>query len=233
MVQYLRKTSNADHLIKTSTGWLGGIDVPRVNANNMELQSAYSEASPFCLTKFPQRDTSCRSIFLALHVADALAQSADIQVYVESWNDPPSRQDTVIHHTYYASAYAYAFQNSTAITLAFVALLLHVFISLVHMGSIIFSRQPWHGSSWDGFGKLLVLALQSRASDELENVGGGVSSSHTWKRQIVVREVGDRRQLQLIVGDARRRQGQGLDGMLEDAAGDSQIRLVKAATKYS
>lgn len=233
LVQYLHKTSNADHLIKTSTGWLEGIGVPRVNANNMELQSAYSEASQFCLTKFPQLDNSCRSIFLALHVADALAQSADVQLYVNNWNDPPGQQDTVIHHTYYASAYAYAFQNSTAITLAFVALLLHVFISLLHMGSIIFSRQSWHGSSWDSFGKLLVLALQSRASDELENVGGGVSSSHTWKKRIVVREVGDKRQIQLIVGDAKQGQRQGLAGILEDGAGDSQIRLVKTATKYS
>ncbi|KAI5455824.1 hypothetical protein BGZ63DRAFT_409482 [Mariannaea sp. PMI_226] len=113
-------------------------------------------------------------------------------------SDPyPTKEDTIIKNTHYAFAYAYEFQNSMAIPIAFSALLLHVCISLLHIGTILCSAQPWYGLSWGSLGQMLVLALRSRVGD-LGNVGGGTSSSQTWRRTIALREVGERH-LQLVL----------------------------------
>lgn len=81
----------------------------------------------------------------------------------------------IIQSTYYKHTYAYELKGSIAIPLALAALLLHVCIALVHVGIILFSPHPWHGSSWGSLGQMLVLASHSRV-DSLDNVGGGVSS---------------------------------------------------------
>ncbi|KAH7119492.1 hypothetical protein B0J13DRAFT_532577 [Dactylonectria estremocensis] len=127
---------------------------------------------------------------------------------------------------------AYGFGKSTTIRLAFTVLLLQVFIALIHLALTALAWQPWHCSAWGNFGQLLMLALRSKAPDELSNVGAGVQSSRTWRLVTVVREVGEESQLEMVVGapTAMSRRCQTYTDVEERRA--TQIRIPQVGTKY-
>ena len=74
---------------------------------------------------------------------------------------------------------------------------------------------------------MLVLAWRSQV-DSLEHVGGGVSSSQTWKKTVTVREVGEG-QLRMDVLTREEK----VQNDVDDFIGGHRVRRVKTGVKYS
>lgn len=83
--------------------------------------------------------------------------------------------------------YGYGFHSVTTI-LAFVVLFLYVATVFIHIFIISFGT-PWSSSAWKSVGEFLVLAIQSPTQPALENTGGGVKSSRTWKARVSIQEL--------------------------------------------
>ncbi|KAF6525791.1 hypothetical protein HZS61_011586 [Fusarium oxysporum f. sp. conglutinans] len=207
---YLHETSTAKDVIKMSDGWLKGVGPLLNGTQESPSTSIYDGASVFCSHSAIGFFSGCLANALAVHLTDALAQPTRLRAwYDDGSGDPlPDEQDTIIQSTHYKYTYAYELKGSIAIPLALAVLLLHVCTALVHVGTILLSPRPWHGSSWRSFGQMLVLALRSRV-DGLDNVGGGVSSPQTWKRTTMVRDVGEGRLEMIVNVDEGEVQGDG------------------------
>lgn len=99
-------------------------------------------------------------------------------------NPPPTSEDIVIHQEYVIGGYGYDWKSSHTIPFAFLVLLLHVVIVVVHSIMVLWSRNPWHSSSWGSFGQMMALALRSGVIEGLGSVGAGVSSSQIWSTSV-------------------------------------------------
>ncbi|KAJ0127857.1 Glyoxalase-like domain-containing protein [Fusarium oxysporum f. sp. albedinis] len=226
---YLHETSTAKDVIKMSDGWLKGVGPLLNGTQESPSTSIYKGASVFCSHNAIGFFSGCLANALAVHLTDALAQPTRLRAwYDDGSGDPlPDEQDTIIQSTHYKYTYAYELKGSIAIPLALAVLLLHVCTALVHVGTILLSPRPWHGSSWRSFGQMLVLALRSRV-DGLDNVGGGVSSPQTWKRTTMVRDVGEGRLEMIVNVDEGEVQGDGGEFL-----GGQKFRRVQAGKEYN
>ncbi|KAH7139938.1 hypothetical protein B0J13DRAFT_448056 [Dactylonectria estremocensis] len=201
-MQYMREQSDNEKPIKMTVEWLRDIGVPPSSGSIPQQNPAYRQGLDFCGGNKDFYTPSCVPSFLAVYLANALSRNPDIKVDSSLTSPSPGPNSTVIYNTYLEHVYAYGFRESTTIRLAFTALFLQVFIALIHLALTVFSRQSWSCCAWGTIGQLLTLALQSRAPDELSNVGAGGQNSHTWRLMTVLKEVGGEKQLE-IVGGAR------------------------------
>ncbi len=97
--------------------------------------------------------------------------------------------------------YGYGYQDGT-VMFGLVVLLTHAAVAIGYILYSILHRVFGAGfisSAWGDMGEMLALALRSDRARELQNVGGGVDESSTWKMRVRVREVGGDR-LELVVG---------------------------------
>jgi hypothetical protein len=83
------------------------------------------------------------------------------------------------------------------IKFAFVALLLHSVLALVHVAITLKSRKS--SKSWSRIGDLVALSLNSKPSSLLANTGGGVRRGRTWALRIKV-EADKNDRLSFVVG---------------------------------
>ncbi|KAI5458249.1 hypothetical protein BGZ63DRAFT_466773 [Mariannaea sp. PMI_226] len=198
----LRDASWETDLIRMQDGWLIDIGFPPQIQSN---RSSYQQIMDMSFDNVFGLDKDYLAISLALHITDAIAQLGSSTSVFDGtvYGDLDSQNDPNIQHIALKFLYAYEFQNSYAIPIAFAILILHILITLIHLGIVLLSKHPWQGSNWTTFEQLLVLALRSTAPHELGTVGGGVASSATWRRTAMVRAVGDERQLQIILKDSQ------------------------------
>ncbi|KAM0438676.1 hypothetical protein ACHAPT_001432 [Fusarium lateritium] len=223
---FLHQTSNRSNVIRMSDTWLKHIGTAKLNGEDTMKQNtslvnlAYRQAMDFC----SYRDTSlwplnCIPQFIATYLTDALST---MYWGYESHLVSPGTQDIVVKQEYFKHVYAYSFRSGTSIIVALAILLLHCVIVVLHTAIIVLSPSPWFGSGWGSFGQLMTLALRSRAPDGLRNVGGGVSSSHTWRTMVTVRELADEQRLEMVLSSPNgAREAEGL------------MRRVEPKVKYS
>ncbi|KAM6508460.1 hypothetical protein FALCPG4_018312 [Fusarium falciforme] len=203
-----------------------------------KTNSTYQQIRDFCYSGIVDYLSSdCLHITLAAHFTDALSQTGPTKGYTEAdgieypTDLPPEHNDTIIHQAYYLGGHIYDFKTSRTIPFAISVLLLHVVVVLIHVITVFSSRHPWQVSSWSSFGQILVLALRSKASDELGSVGGGVESSQTWNTSASVRVVGDEGRVEMML--RQRGRGTGQDHELEDWGGNGRsVSRVQPDVKY-
>lgn len=228
---FLNRTSNHANVIKMTDTWLTEIGKASTvddlgKQTDTLVNNAYRQAADICRsTKRSRRSISgCFPQFLAVYLTDALAS---MYSYKELYPNDPEPEDIMVDMEYFTRVYAYSFRNSHGPTVALAVLLLHVVIVILHTGIILLSPRPWIGSGWGSFRQLMTLALRSRAPFGLDNVGGGVSSSHTWKQMVTVRELADEQRLEMVVGDFHR-------GILHEADDvDEPMKKVEPMVQYS
>lgn len=184
-------------------------------SSSNETISAYQQIRDFCYSGIVNHLSSvCLHITLATHVTDALSKTGPTYGFTEAdgmeypTDTPPDRNDTIIHQTYFLGGHVYDFKGSWTIPFAISVFLLHVAVVLIHVVTVLSSRHPWHVSSWSSFGQILVLALRSKASDELGSVCGGVESSRTWNTSASARVVGDEGRIEMMLRQKGRSTGQ-------------------------
>ncbi|RFN48523.1 hypothetical protein FIE12Z_7231 [Fusarium flagelliforme] len=148
--------------------------------------------------------------------------------------DHPTSESIIVHREYFINGYGYSWHSSRTIYLAFSVLLLHVLIVLVHVATVLWSRHPWHSSSWSSFGQMMVLALRSTALEGLGSVGAGVSSSGTWNKSVSVRVVDAEGRLEMILQDEKGAvsQNQEVDSGAEEAGRDTGLSFARPGVKY-
>ncbi|KAF4966310.1 hypothetical protein FSARC_5982 [Fusarium sarcochroum] len=105
--------------------------------------------------------------------------------------EPIDPRKSILYFTEYVYFYSYVFQSSPGIPFAFCLLFLHVFMVLVHLIISLLSKHPWQGSSWESFGDMLVLALRSKAPDELDSDYEQVASSKTWTKTVIIKKMSE------------------------------------------
>ncbi|KAM0083771.1 hypothetical protein ACKRZS_003971 [Fusarium odoratissimum] len=138
----------------------------------------------------------CYEHALALHITDGLAQTGNVflspgyKPQTEQSNDSTKQEDAILFIRYYYT-YAYRFESSRGIPLAFTFLLLHVLMVLIHLVKIIQSKDPWQGSDWDNFGDMLVLALASKPPDGTNDLAQQSSKSELWRKTVTIGCDGD------------------------------------------
>ncbi|KAH6962440.1 hypothetical protein BKA56DRAFT_429212, partial [Ilyonectria sp. MPI-CAGE-AT-0026] len=201
---FLNRTSNHANVIKMTDTWLTEIGKSSTvddlgKQTDTLVNNAYRQAADACHStkRHTNSLSACFSQFLAVYLTDALAS---MYSYTGLDFNDPEPEDIMVDIEYFTRVYAYSFRNSHGPTVALAVLLLHVVIVILHTGIILLSPRPWIGLGWGSFGQLMTLALRSRAPFGLENVGGGVSSSHTWKQMVTVRELADEHRLEMVVG---------------------------------
>ncbi|KAI5460239.1 hypothetical protein BGZ63DRAFT_426180 [Mariannaea sp. PMI_226] len=236
IIPFIRQNSGPEDTIKMTVEWLRDIGVPRNSVSTPGENPVYQQGSDNCTIE-GMHTVGCLPAFLAVYLAEALSQSTGLQFdrVIDQDKLPfpsPGPNSTVIYNTRFEHLYAYGFGRSITIVLAFTALLLQVFIALIHLVLTVCVRQLWHCSAWGDFGQLLALALRSNASDELHNVGAGVQSSHTWKLMAVVRDVGQKRRLEMVVGPPKAISRQGQTNTDVEDRGPTQMRIPQAGIKY-
>ncbi|RMJ16757.1 hypothetical protein BHE90_000802 [Fusarium euwallaceae] len=181
-LDHLGDSSPITPLIKMRQGWLDGIST-RIDTVS---DSAYQLILSYCLDEgsFLQ---NCLSLALSAHITDALAQPGSFDgMSIANVAEPSNGEITLIDHSASGKAFTYTFKNSRTIPLAFSALLLHVFIVLVHLAFACYSRYPYYKTSWGTFGEMLILALRSRPEREESNTEAEAAVSQMWRKVATV-----------------------------------------------
>ncbi|RKK60878.1 hypothetical protein BFJ69_g17193 [Fusarium oxysporum] len=240
-MDYIRRKPDSQNTIKVSLEWLRGIGVPPIpeistfaepfdsppeSVTTLQDNPAFRQGINMCTAEF--RPT-CIPAFLAVYLANAMSRFTQLPDY---GSRSPQPNSTVIFNTWFDHVYAYGIEDSATVPLAFTALLLQAFIALIHFALTVFARQPWHCSTWGNFGQLLPLALRSNPSDELRNVGAGVQNSRTWKLMTVVREVGQKRQLEMVITTPTSISRQGQTNTNGEERGATQMKIPQVGIKY-
>ncbi|ESU15777.1 hypothetical protein FGSG_09236 [Fusarium graminearum PH-1] len=228
-------------LIKIGKDWLNSTsrninDLPREESSSPE-NSSYQSIMDFCDTVGTK---DCYPVSLAAFMAYVLSWSDDragyniLQPFQLGVNESPRQGDVIINKECFVSGYGYDWKSSRTIPLAFSVLLLHVLIVFIHMTIVLWSRHPWHSSSWGSFGQMMVLALRSKALDGLGSVGAGVSSSKTWSTSVSVRVVGDEDRLEMAIQNEKggHSQYQEVSGEVEEEGVDRGPSLAQPGIKY-
>ncbi|KAI1065121.1 hypothetical protein LB507_000751 [Fusarium sp. FIESC RH6] len=197
---------------------------------------SYKAIIDFCLS-YPR--LSCLSICLSVYFTHILSSMGPHKLYHEDqiYNDNdqhPTSENIIVHREYFITGYGYSWHSSRTIPLAFSVLLLHVLIVLVHVVTVLWSRHPWHSSSWSSFGQMMILALRSTAPEGLGSVGAGVSSSETWNKYVSVRVVDAEDRLEMILQDEKGvvSQNQQVNSGAEEAGRDTGLSFARPGVKY-
>ncbi|KAF5027340.1 hypothetical protein F66182_541 [Fusarium sp. NRRL 66182] len=180
-------------LIQIDRGWMDDI-------TSLSNGSLYGEFTRICM-EHNRLSLPCLQKILALHYIDAIAELGRLEP-VEL--DPAESIDPtkdILHLTKHLYTYAYEFRDSRSIPVAFSILLLHVLMVLIQLATIIRSKDPWRGSSWESFGDMLLLALRSKAPDGLKDEGGEQTSAKTWAKTVIVRRAGDEERSRIFMRD--------------------------------
>jgi hypothetical protein len=240
-MDYIRRKSNPQDTINMSLEWLRNIGVPPISDSSPSAEPfnpspesvvtlrenpAFRQGINMCIAGV--RPT-CIPAFLAIYLANAMSRLTQLP---GSGSRSPEPNSTVIFNTWFDHVYAYGIEDSITVSLAFSALLLQVLFALIHLVLTVFARQPWHCSGWGDFSQLLTLALRSKLSDGLSNVGAGVQSSHTWRLITIVREVGKKGQLEMVVGVPTVMPHGDQTNTDEEEQGATQMRIPRAGVKY-
>jgi hypothetical protein len=195
--------------------------------------SPYEIIYRFCRTR---EYNACLAVSLATHMAYILSSTYSDSYGIQSptsYEREPTTGDAVILLEYFIGGYGYDWKSSRTIPFAFSVLLFHVLIVFIHTTIVLWSRHPWHSSSWGSFGQMIVLALRSRALDGLGSVGAGVSSSQTWSTSVSVRVVdGDDRLEMVLQNEKGHSQYQKVAGEAEEEGADRGPSLVQPGVKY-
>lgn len=112
---------------------------------------------------------------------------------------------TPIDFTIERYGYGYGWRG---VVFGLAVLLTHAAMAIGHILYLTMNRVAGAGftsSAWGEMGEMLALALHSGRARELQNVGGGVEETSTWRKRVWVQERGVDR-LELVVGR------EGLDG---------------------
>jgi hypothetical protein len=138
---------------------------------------------------------------LALQVIDAIADVGTARIAspepVEKFWFPID----IAVITRYVYTYAFDLTSSPGIPIAFSILLLHALMILVHLILILTSKNPWHGSSWESFGDMLMLALRSKAPIESEDIRSKHPNSKPWATPAIIRTEGEEGRQQIFLKD--------------------------------
>ncbi|KAF5965412.1 hypothetical protein FCOIX_12977 [Fusarium coicis] len=176
---------NSSDIIYMDEKWLEGI-------SSFSNGSFFRSIAEFCASDVRR---NCQERYLGLHITDAISQAGN-NVSWPNYHAQTPRSDDVtqdkIVYTRYHYTYAYRFESSFGIPLAFSFLLAHVLLVLIHLITIVGSKDPWLGSDWDNFGDMLVLALASKPPEGTKDLTQQVSRSELWKKTATVaRDVED------------------------------------------
>lgn len=118
--------------------------------------------------------------------------------------DPKDFRDTSRFTELYFPAwrygYGYGFKGIT-IYIATTVLLLYAVLAVIHMGIVMTSGIS--SSTWGTVGEMLVLAINSSNSAQLQNTCAGVRSSTTWGLVANIRETADQHLELVLAGDER------------------------------
>jgi hypothetical protein len=205
-VNEVRDSFGTRNLISINEGWMAGIgSVPTISAN----RSSYDEALDFCATRKrdlagrsrygPRRPYSnCIETFLAMHVADALAELGEFQEAISNpWNGSFELDDNSIVYASYENVYSYQFGSSIGIPIAFSVLLFHVLVVLIYIPLLFFSEHLRNRPGWSSLGDLLVLTLSSDVDVDLTKG----KASEKWAKPVVVRDLGHTGRKDIVVRD--------------------------------
>ncbi|RBR14462.1 uncharacterized protein FIESC28_07698 [Fusarium coffeatum] len=211
-VNEVRNSFGTRSFISMNEGWMAGIgSVPTISAN----RSSYDEALDFCITRrrntiglIPKGrsgyeplspDHACIETFLAMHVADALAELGGFQEAISNkpWNRSFSLDGNSVVYTSYENVYSYQFGSSIGIPIAFSVLLFHVLVVLIYIPLLFFSEHLRNRPGWSNLGDLLVLTLSSDVDVDLTKG----KASEKWTRPVVVRDLGHTGRKDIVVRD--------------------------------
>ncbi|EMT68722.1 hypothetical protein NOF04DRAFT_4890 [Fusarium oxysporum II5] len=239
-MDYMRLKSDPEQSIEMTVEWLEGIGVPPESVGPQRKNPAYLDMMNGCIDAW-SRGTGgayCLPGSLAAYLANALARittlkgmKGDDEKFTPIF-EPPGANYTYVYHTYFEHVYAYGFQPSTTLRLAFAALFLQAVIALIHLAVTVFVRRPWHSFAWGSFAQILTLALRSNPPDQLENVGGGVERAQTWKHLTEVREIGDERELQIVIRRHTAMLYRDQTYLNSEEQGPHQLRIPQVGIKY-
>ena len=100
--------------------------------------------------------------------------------------------------------YGYSYRGNSTVQFALVILLIHAALAVSHIGHLLYLRWKGYSSSaWGTLGDMVALAMVSRKTRGLRNVGAGVEKWESWKKLVRVQErEGDR--VELVVGKVDR-----------------------------
>ncbi|KAF5637782.1 hypothetical protein F52700_4484 [Fusarium sp. NRRL 52700] len=198
---------NSIDVIYMDDEWLDGI-------SSFSNGSFFRSIPEFCALDHTR---NCIERYLGLHITDALSQAGNNftwpNYYGKSTQADDVTQDKVVYSRYYYT-YAYRFESSYGIPLAFSVLLAHVLLVLVHLITILGSKDPWQGSDWDNFGDMLVLALASKPPDGMNDLTQQSSKSEIWRKRVTVTCNGEQMHYQI-----RLREGNGYQRPAEEEVG--------------
>ncbi|KAH7127982.1 hypothetical protein B0J13DRAFT_564812 [Dactylonectria estremocensis] len=226
IIRHLHQMPTTQSTINMSREWLTGTS-DRHNATYTEFSNPfYSRIFNNCSTLFQDEAGTCLPLVLASYFTDMLSNIKQLQEYdaKTSRGTPPGLEDVIIRRFFYILQYAYSPQHSTSIPMGFAVLLLHIWMVVLHAAFTVLSPDSWHSGAWGSIGELVTLALRSRAPHGLENVGGGVSSSETWKVVVKVREVGAERLEMVTSCPAKLQTRNETDVSEENTLGAAQVK---------
>ncbi|CVK85241.1 hypothetical protein FPRO06_07614 [Fusarium proliferatum] len=187
---------NTSDVIYMDDKWLDGI-------SSFSNGSFFRSIAEFCGSAVKK---NCQERYIGLHVTDAISQAGNNvswpNYYAGSTQSNDATQDKVIY-TRYHRTYAYRFESSYGIPLAFSFLLLHILLVLIHSVSILVSEDPWKGSDLDNFGNMLVLALASEPPNGVNGLNQQPSKSELWGKSATVVCNGDEGHGQIRLGEER------------------------------
>ncbi|KAF5687100.1 hypothetical protein FCIRC_2488 [Fusarium circinatum] len=184
-------------------------DVIHMDGKWLESISSFSNGSflhsiaDYCVAD-DRRD--CQERFLGLHITDAISQAGNNVSWPNYFagitpSDNATRDKVTYTRSYYT--YAYRFESSHSIPLAFYFLLLHVLLVLIHLITILVSKDPWQGSDWDNFGDMLVLALASKPPDGMNDWTQQSCKSEIWRKGVIVARDGDEGHHRICLGEEK------------------------------
>jgi hypothetical protein len=188
------QNNNVDTLFtgRSNMDLLGGVCVAKVLRKGVQVRSEALDL------KALEATVSCLEFALSIFVTDGLARiQASVPVEVTE-GSALARLKTVFSTTEFQSSdlyteipirveyFGYGYNmRGPLIKLAFVALLLHSLLALVHV--IIILKSGKSSRAWNRIGNLITLALNSKPSSLLTNTGGGIERGRTWALRVRVK----------------------------------------------
>ncbi|KAJ4131809.1 hypothetical protein NW768_006009 [Fusarium equiseti] len=245
MEAHFGNTHSSGGPIKFSKDWLNSVsseseDPTIPNDSYKAIVDFCSSLDPsFTPTPSSVNLLQCLSICLSVYFTHILSSMGPHRLYYEdeiynSNDQHPTSENIIVHREYFIGGYGYSWHSSSTIPLAFSVLLLHVLIVIIHVVTVLWSRHPWYSSSWSSFGQMMILALRSKAPEDLGGVGAGVSSSATWNTSVSVRVVDPDDRLEMILQEEKGvvSQDQELDSRVEEAGRNTRLSFARPGVKY-
>lgn len=187
---------NSSDIIYMDEKWLEGI-------SSFSNGSFFRSIAEFCASDVRR---NCQERYLGLHITDAISQAGNNVSWPNYHAETPRSDDVTqdkIVYTRYHYTYAYRFESSFGIPLAFSFLLAHVLLVLIQLIAILGSKDPWQGSDWDNFGDMLVLALVSKPPNSTNDITQKPSKSELWRKSAAVALEGQEGDYQIYLREER------------------------------